>query len=232
LLFGLIANLGMLVSPLFMMQMLDRVVPSGNMATLAMLLLIAVAFIALGAIIDARRTQILKHTSNWVEQRVMSESHPHSFPNDFLLVSVLRHPAWARSTLAILDIPWIVLFAVVLLVLHPMFGAIVAVSLILVFGLTLWRAHLENSAVAPHAAERKWIGVLEALGADRDRMGLGARVLDRIKLAASGDRAEALPKLSVLARMDAARNFLRQGTSLALLAAGGALVAQGALTAG
>ncbi|MEO1562063.1 MAG: ATP-binding cassette domain-containing protein [Pseudomonadota bacterium] len=232
LLFGLIANLGMLVSPLFMMQMLDRVVPSGNMATLAMLLLIAVAFIALGAIIDARRTQILKHTSNWVEQRVMSETQLQSFPNDFLLVSVLRHPARARSTLAILDIPWIVLFAAVLLVLHPIFGAIVAVSLIIVFGLTLWRAHLENSAVPPHAAERNWIGVLEALGADRDRMGLGARVLDRIKLAASGDRAEALPKLSVLARMDAARNFLRQGTSLALLAAGGALVAQDALTAG
>jgi len=47
-----ISNLAILVSPIFMMQVLDRVVPTGNLHTLLMLLLVATTVLLLQALVD------------------------------------------------------------------------------------------------------------------------------------------------------------------------------------
>ena len=51
-LFSFVTNLAVLVSPLFMMQVLDRVVPSGNLNTLALLGILAVGALAINALVE------------------------------------------------------------------------------------------------------------------------------------------------------------------------------------
>ena len=53
----MVTNLAVLVSPIFMMQVLDRVVPSENISTLLMLLMVALGAIATHAFVEFYRDQ-------------------------------------------------------------------------------------------------------------------------------------------------------------------------------
>ena len=66
-LFSLITNLAVLVSQIYMMQVLDRVVPSGNLNTLALLLLVALGAIATHAIVEFFRDICLMRLARWIE---------------------------------------------------------------------------------------------------------------------------------------------------------------------
>lgn len=73
LVFSLISNLAILVNPLFMMQVLDRVVPSGNVATLLMLTVLALGFLVLQGLVEWGRDLTLARLARWGQQTGSAE---------------------------------------------------------------------------------------------------------------------------------------------------------------
>lgn len=64
------ANVLMLVSPLYMMQLYDRVLPSQSTDTLVYLTLAAVGAMLVFTLLDLLRSRILIRVSTWTESRL------------------------------------------------------------------------------------------------------------------------------------------------------------------
>src|SRR3972149_614062 len=76
--FSMIINILMLVAPLYVLQVFDRVLTSESRETLLYLTLFAaVAFITLG-VLEAVRGHVLVRLSNWIEQRLSGRGLPNS----------------------------------------------------------------------------------------------------------------------------------------------------------
>ena len=68
--FSLLINILMLTSSLYMMQVFDRVLASGSLATLAFLTLAAAGALALMSGLDFIRSRILGQLGEWLERRL------------------------------------------------------------------------------------------------------------------------------------------------------------------
>jgi ATP-binding cassette subfamily C protein len=129
--FSVFVNLLMLTSPLYMLQVYDRVLVSRSEATLIALSVLATAlFLAMGLIDHARNrvmSRIGARLQSEMEERVLSASFrrlsvapqdgaAHSAQRDLDAVSrVWTSPA----LLALFDLPWTPVFAAALFIFHP-----------------------------------------------------------------------------------------------------------------
>jgi ATP-binding cassette subfamily C protein EexD len=143
--FSLFINLLMLVSPLYMLQLYDRVITSRSEETLIMLTgLVVVLFITM-AILEVVRSKILVKIGNKMDsilsQRVfdslfeLAQRHPgkaSSMPLSDL--TQIRQFMTGNGLFAFFDAPWIPIYIGTLFLFHPAFGyfAIFA-AIILVF---------------------------------------------------------------------------------------------------
>ena len=117
-----ITNLAILISPLFMMQVLDRVIPSGNTTTLLMLGLLAAGALLLQAAVDTARDKSLGRIARWVEKTGTSRALGAPDPQA-RIEQIARVSQFLSGSLAItvLSLPWLPLLALVLFALHPLF---------------------------------------------------------------------------------------------------------------
>ena len=153
LVFGCLINLLMLSTPLYSMQVLDRVLSSQNKDTLLMLTLVIILALALLGLIQAARSFAMNKMGSWLEDR-LSET---VFSNSIRLA--LESKAMANSQqlrdlqtvktfltspglISIMDMPWAIIFIIVLFILHPAIGslAVIAGAVLVVFGLIADRA--------------------------------------------------------------------------------------------
>lgn len=124
LLFSFVTNMAVLISPLFMMQVLDRVLPSGNTATLLLLGLLALGALVLQAISEGARDNSLGRLSRWTERYgtgialFQNRSDPQGFIDK---VASFTQFLGGPTVLAALNIPWIPLICFVLFLVHPNF---------------------------------------------------------------------------------------------------------------
>lgn len=131
--FGSVINILMLASPLYSMQVLDRVLSSQNTDTLIMLtFIVALAMILLG-LIQASRSFAMTRMSDWLEAKlsglVFSNSIRMSLQSKMNIGSqklrdlqVIKGFLTSPSLVAMLDTPWALIFIAVLFVLHPWLG--------------------------------------------------------------------------------------------------------------
>ena len=142
-LFSLFLNLLVLTSPLYMLQMFDRVLSSGRVETLFYLTVIAGIAIAVMGILDAVRSRLLARTGQWLERRlgpdVISVSIGQTLRGQALGNQPLRDVAaisgfiTGQGLKVMLDAPWVPLFLLVIWALHPLLGVIgVAAALVLI----------------------------------------------------------------------------------------------------
>ena len=146
--FSLAINLLTLASPLYMMQVFDRVLASRSGDTLVMLTLITMLAIGVMALIEAIRAQMLVRIGNWLDDRL----GPTVF-SGALKVALRADPARAAQGLRdlasvrgfvtgpavtpLLDAPWAPIFIIALFLLHPILGLIGLGGGVLLFGLAL-----------------------------------------------------------------------------------------------
>src|SRR5882757_3323853 len=71
--FSMAINVLMLVSPIYMMQVYDRVVPSSSMETLVLLTLMAMGALGVMAALEVVRGQLMVRMSSWLDQRLGGE---------------------------------------------------------------------------------------------------------------------------------------------------------------
>jgi PrtD family type I secretion system ABC transporter len=166
--FSLFINLLMFVSPLYMLQVYDRVLTSRNESTLVMLTLLAVAALALYGALEALRSRVLVRMGGRLDAllaqpvfrtvfrstlRDQKPGHGQSLRDLDQLRDFLAGPGLP----AICDAPWVPLFLGLIFLFHPVLGAIAtaAALAILVLALAneyLTRRPLQSAAQISHHA--------------------------------------------------------------------------------
>ena len=148
LLFGCLINLLMLSTPLFSMQVLDRVLSSGNKNTLLMLTLLIILALSLLSFIQVSRAFAMNKMGSWLEnnltEKVFSNAIAMSLESKAMANSQQLRDLQTIKTfisspglISIMDIPWALIFIVVLFILHPSIGflALLSSTILIVFGI-------------------------------------------------------------------------------------------------
>ncbi len=143
--FSLAINLLVLTSPIYMMQVFDRVVSSGHLDTLAWLTLIAAAaYITYGAL-ETVRGSILSRLGAWLDRtlatRLIAAGLTAGLAAQPTGTQPLRDLAQVRGFLSgpamspLFDAPWAPVFLAVLWFMHPWLGAFALAAAILLLGI-------------------------------------------------------------------------------------------------
>jgi PrtD family type I secretion system ABC transporter len=147
LIFSFFLNLLMLATPLYMLQIFQRVLSSGHLQTLLYLTLITIfALLILGALL-AIRSWILARLSGWlsaaVSGRLVSANLTLSLEGSATGAQPLRELAHIQSFMggsgitALFDAPWIPVFIAAIWLMHPWLGGLAAASALVLFALAI-----------------------------------------------------------------------------------------------
>ena len=138
----------MLSTPLFSMLVLDKVLSSSNLNTLLMLFLIILLALVLLSILQGARSFAMNKLGSWFENQLSSTVLSNAFDKSLLFKSsansqslrdlqVIKNFLVSPNITAIMDMPWALIFIIVLFVLHIKIGilAVISVTILLVFGI-------------------------------------------------------------------------------------------------
>ena len=244
--FSFFLNLLMLVVPLYMMQVFDRVLSSGSTETLLLLTVMALGGLFVLGALDAVRTQVMTRVGAWVDRRVSGRLMDASIAARLNGAPIgsqgLRDLQQYRGFLngqgifPLFDSPWVPIFVAVIWIIHPWLGILALCAAIVLFLLALLnevatRRVLGDAGKTQVAALRQATAaidnaeVVQAMGMGgglAQRFGqLNDKVLEMQRRA--GDRGALIVGLS---------KFMRLGVQVGILGLGAYLVLEGALTAG
>jgi ATP-binding cassette subfamily C protein/ATP-binding cassette subfamily C protein EexD len=237
----------MFVSPLYMLQVYDRVLQSRSVTTLLMITFVALAMLAVYAILEWLRSRILvragmrfddmiaKALFNRVVAATIRQPNGKS---EFILADVdrLREFLTGAGLIALCDIPWVPIFLFVCFLFHPMVGWVALGGAIVVFALAIANELMTKKTLneasglgqsAQHFANTTLQNVeaIRALGMETSLRGkwhdMHRGML--VKQAEASDRAGALQTLS---------KFVRMSLQTLILGVGAFLVLQGEISAG
>jgi ATP-binding cassette subfamily C exporter for protease/lipase len=140
--FSLLANLLLLASAIYMLQIYDRVLSSGSIDTLFWLTLAVIGAIAVYGLLEQARRMILGRISQWlddqlsvavIERAMEARLAGSSLEAGLKDVSDLRGFVAGDGILAFLDAPWTPVFLAFICLLHPALGLVGVVGAILLF---------------------------------------------------------------------------------------------------
>jgi ABC-type protease/lipase transport system fused ATPase/permease subunit len=232
---SLVSNLSILVSPLFMMQVLDRVLPSGNQSTLLLLGMVAAGALALQACVDAARDKSLTRTACWIEKHgtaaALAGPNPQSQVDQ---VGRLSQFLSGPGAVTALSMPWLPLLLGVLALLHPAF-ALTLLGLLCLSALARWATGVTTGPLEKQAQTLASMAQ-DTLRKSANYHGRGAgtagNLRRRFQTALNQKLAVLASFQSATARGAAIGAFLRQATQIIALGLGAYLVTIDALSAG
>lgn len=138
LIFGCVINILMLATPIYSMQVLDRVISSSNTDTLLLLTLVILLAIGLLGLLQTARSLAVNMMGNWFEQtlssKLLSNSVKHSLINKSTGSQQLRDLQTIKTfitspaLISILDVPWAIIFVIVLFMIHTYMGLLTVVG--------------------------------------------------------------------------------------------------------
>jgi len=239
-------NILMLVSPLYLMQVFDRVIGSANLNTLFWLTLVAIGCVVVYGLLEIVRGRMLSKIGIWLEcnitDRLIRAGMVSARNGDTNSSLPLHDLAQVRSFLsgpavqALFDAPWVFIFVAILWLIHPWYGifAVISVGVLLALAVVTEVMTHKRARDAGEDHQTAVIGVESALrNAEAvHAMGMIDAILahwrKRHSLASSrqnilNDRIAALAGLS---------KFFRMTVQLAVIAIGAVLVVEGQVTGG
>ena len=234
-----ISNIAVLVSPIFMMQVLDRVLVSGNFATLLMLLLVAMGAYFAQVIAEFVRDATLSRVSRWVEGTatpIALKAAPDQRGDR--VADVGRAADFFRSQLAVtaLNIPWLPLFLATAIVIHPLFLALILGLVAAMVGLKycadLLAGDQRIAAQKISLAEHQTLGFAMEMTSGFGIRAVGQNLFEKFYQLQSKRQAIQDETTSIEALKTSLLGFLRSATQVLALSLGAYLVVQGNLTAG
>lgn len=240
-------NVLVLASPLYMLQVFDRVISGRSVETLLYLSLIVLVALAAFGGLDACRAVVLTRLANWVETRlgpdVMAASVdlaarpgvPASTQplND---LSTVRQFVGSPGTAALFDAPWVPIFVVVIALIHPMLGLVALISALLLFAMALAGELLTRRTMATAAEEAaRGDTLLQAVTANVDvvrSMGLQDGLTRRWETVRARQNGLLVHVTERVAMLSSASKALRLAVQAAILGAGAFLVLERSLSPG
>lgn len=146
--FSFFINILMLVSPLFMLQVYDRVLTSRSELTLLFLGILAVALLGVMALLEAIRSQLLVRTSEKIDHLVSNRLFDSVFsyaimkPGQgsaqfFRDMDSIRQFMTGGPILAFFDAPWAPIYIAIVFLMHPLLGMVAIFGGVVIFGLAV-----------------------------------------------------------------------------------------------
>jgi len=237
--FSFFVNLLMLASPIYMMQVFDRVLGSRSNETLIMLTLITVAAFAVMSLLEVFRSLLLTRggvaLDRLVAGPVLQESlnsarRPGDNPHPYAMrdVNTVRDFLTGRGIMAFFDAPWAPILIIVIFLFHPLFGVIATIGIAILFGLAvLGDKSTRTSVEAAKSKNRKASAFAEVAVQNAEvvyAMGMGPAVAKRWR-ALNDDALESQSQASSRAgKIVATSKFVRTTRSVIMLAAGAYLI--------
>jgi PrtD family type I secretion system ABC transporter len=244
--FSFFVNLLVLVSPIYMQQVYDRVLTTHHLNTLAYLSIFTVICLVFLALFDGARSYALTRIGRWWDETLRTEilhaALHHSRVSGRLATSALTDLQTVRafvgspSILPFFDAPWMPAFLLVIAMLHPMLGAIGVAGAAILFGLAVWNDVATRRAVIAtsersmrmnnftstslrHADVVHAMGMFHSIAERLDK--LGREISDVTQVA--GDRTAVISAITKAVRI---------GIQVAILGVGAYYVTFNELTAG
>lgn len=245
--FAAVINVLHLGPSLYMLQVYDRVLPSGSMATLGFMSAAVVMCLATLGWLDSVRNRLLVRLGTHVDREISAAVFttllsPERRRTDWRALSALRDLDTLRTTLsgqaanAVCDAPWAPLFLIVCFLIHPLIGLCVligSVAMVLVAWLGELRVPSRTTAQDANAvvsmsrfeSDTAHADVLRALGMQGSMMCRAVETRDRFltKQTASAISSAEFASLS---------RFIRLVLQAAVLCTGAALVVYHQISAG
>lgn len=146
--FGCMINLLLLSTPIYSMQVLDRVLSSRNLDTLLMLSLVIVLALALLGFLQGARAFAMNRMGNWFEKKLseivfassvhaslLSKSNANS--QQMRDLQTVKTYITSPGLIAMMDLPWALIFLIVLFMLHVAMGVLTIIggALLIIVGL-------------------------------------------------------------------------------------------------
>ncbi len=141
--FSLFINITMLVPPLYMLQVYDRVVTSRSESTLLLLTLIVIVLLLTMGILEWVRSQVLVKAGAKIDVLLSDRLFNASFKNTLLSggavsnaqsindLTSLRQFMTGNGLFAFFDAPWLPIYIAVMFLFHPYFGWVAVASAVI-----------------------------------------------------------------------------------------------------
>jgi PrtD family type I secretion system ABC transporter len=252
--FSFAVNMFILTVPLYMFSMFDRVLNSQNLATLAMLFLIANFSLLIQALIDIARSAVFIHVSGWVDKQLSGRLLSASITNaltrgsprsaqSLAKLNQLRQFFSGQTIYNLMDAPFIPIFLVVLFALDFWIGIVALAGAAILATLTMLNEFVTRPALLKanqsmgaasgrvNAAVRN-ASVVEAMGMTANVIRRWHESNDRtlaLQAAASG-RAGLITAFSKYARM-AIQMSIMSVAAIEMLTPGSSLTSGGMMAA-
>jgi PrtD family type I secretion system ABC transporter len=153
-LFSFFINLLVLTSPIYMMQIYDRVLGSGHIETLVFITVIAGVAVLIMGLLEMVRGRLLGRVSRWLERRLAPDLIAAAMRGTFYGLPAsaqpLRDLAQIRMFLsgpgvnAILDSPWVPIFIVVIWLIGAWLGVLALAAAVLLFAIAVLNEYLSR----------------------------------------------------------------------------------------
>ena len=131
--FSLVSNILLLVSPLYMLQVYDRILTSGSKDTLIWITLISLFLLGIYAAAESGRRRICSLASEELEEKLserifaeFDKTHDAGgrLPNDLRVLSRIRGFFQNQTVLPFFDLPFAPLFLILMFMIHPLIGVL------------------------------------------------------------------------------------------------------------
>ena len=133
--FSLFINLSMLIAPIYMLQVYDRVLTSHSVDTLIMLSVLAVSLLTLSALVDVARARILVRVGVKIDRQLHGPLFSTALQRQLhnaggSLSAPIRDLSTVRTFLtgsgliALFDAPWTPIYLLLIFMFHPLLGLI------------------------------------------------------------------------------------------------------------
>jgi ATP-binding cassette subfamily C exporter for protease/lipase len=157
--FSAAANLLMLAPSLYMLQVYDRALASGNLFTLAMLTVMVVGLLSLVGALEYVRSQVVIHAGTELDGLLARRVHQAAFERGLAGgqanagqatrdLDALRQFLTGNAIFAFFDAPWAPLFLIVLFLFHPWLGVLALAGIIILTGLAWFNERLSHGPLA------------------------------------------------------------------------------------
>lgn len=182
-------NLLVLFLPLYTSQVLDRVLSSGSIATLMMLTIITVTSFLCSSLLESCRSIVMLKISDWLDTRLspvliqksltMTSINKNTSTGEVIRdLNVVKNFIAGNGVFILLDVPWSLIYLVVIFMIHSATGLIAVIGIVLLVLMTIWNEvankklireaneqtirHINELEIAARNAE-----VVEAMGMSR-----------------------------------------------------------------
>ena len=243
-----VVNILALTGSFYMLQVYDRVLTSHNVNTLVALSILAIILFGFQAVLEVVRAQVMRRVSDRVDRRLMplAQDAGQKLPlrgvsradamQPMRDVDSVRTFLAGQGPIAVFDLPWIPLYLLFVVALHPVFGLVTLVGLLVLVLLT-WsteRVTRElNQKVIANSIRRQAIADENARNAEvLAAMGFGDRARARLIAVAEDLLASSAKANDVGSSMASLSRVFRMVLQSAILGIGAYLTIKGQVTGG